>query len=362
MSEVRPCPERRNLTRRRLLASAALATPAVISRPARAATRQITFAANGDWFQNGFDSLVLDVFRKAHPDIAVFYYAVGNSFQGLTLLREQRGFPATDVMLLETGVAARALEEGLLEPLDAGSMPVMKDLVPQAIVPNLAGPALMLDSLALGFSPSPTMPAPRAWHNLWDAGTARRIALQTPPDAVALAMTAVAAALFGRGDPKTALDIAVSALSQLGPRVVMWDPYPDIASAIAGGDAGIGPCWNARAQFQAAHAPERFAAIIPEDGTPYLATTVNLVKGARQPDAARTLIAWLLGPEAQRLIVESMAYGPVNAKLELPAPLLAHAGATPAMVARRIELDWIGVTLMRSQITAAWRRYNLGKH
>ena len=40
--------------------------------------------------------------------------------------------------------------------------------------------------------------------------------------------------------------------------------------------------------------PGRFAAIIPEEGGPYLTTTVNLVKGSQQPEAARTLIAWLL--------------------------------------------------------------------
>jgi hypothetical protein len=32
------------------------------------------------------------------------------------------------------------------------------------------------------------------------------------------------------------------------------------------------------------------------------------------------------------------------------------------MVARRIEMDWIATTLMRSEITAVWRRINLGKH
>jgi putative spermidine/putrescine transport system substrate-binding protein len=359
MSELRRCLLRRNLTRRRLSGAALVAMPAILTRTARAASRPITFAANGDWFQDAFDNLVLDVFRKAHPEIEVFYYPVGNSFQGLTLLREQRGFPATDVMLLETGVAAQAREEGLLAPLDIEAMPVMKDLIPQAVLPDLAGPALVLDCLALGFTPTLAGQSPRAWRNLWDPFYGARIALQTPPDPVGLAMTAVAAALFGGGDPKTSLEIAVSALSRLLPQVVLWDPYPDITSAIVGGDAGIGPVWNARAQRLVS---ARFGVAIPEDGTPYLATTINLVKGARQPEAARTLIGWLLGPEGQRLLVEMMFYRPVNTKLDLPAAALARAGALPAIVGRRMEMDWVAITLMRAQITAAWRRYNLGKH
>jgi putative spermidine/putrescine transport system substrate-binding protein len=360
MSKVRPCQPRRTNTRRQLCGAALLAMPAILARPARAASRPITFAGYGGWFQDTFDKQVLDVFRKSHPDVAVFYYPVGNSFQGLTLLREQRAFPATDVMLLETGVAARAHQEGLLDPLDAGAMPVLKDLAPKAILPGLAGPVLTLDSLALGYAPpADDRQAPRAWRNLWDPFYAERITLQTPPDPAGLAMTAIAASLFGASDPKTALDVAVSALSQLAPRVTVWDPFPDIPSAIAGGDAGVGPCWNARAQQLASG---RLAVAIPRDGTPCLATSINLVKGARQPEAARTLIAWLLGPEAQRLLVETMFYGPVNTRLDLPATSLARAGSTPEMVARRIDMDWIAITLVRSQVTDAWRRANLGKH
>ncbi|HEY1413977.1 MAG TPA: extracellular solute-binding protein, partial [Rhodopila sp.] len=334
--------------------------PALITRPARAA-RGITFAGFGGWFQTAFERSILEPFRKAHRDIAVFYYPVGNSFQGLTMLRDQRARPSVDIVLLDTGVAVQADKEGLLDPLDPAALPVMNDLIPQAIRPGLAGPALMLDSLAIGYDTgmigaAGKLPAPRSWRGLWDPSYGRRIALQTPPDPLGLAITAVAAGLFGDGNPKTSLDIAMNALSQLAPRVAMWDPLPDIYTAIAMGDVGIGPCWNARAQFQAEQTPGRFAATIPEEGSPYLTTTINLVKGSPQPDAAKTLIAWLLAPEAQRLLARTMAYAPVNPKADLPPDLLARAGATPAMAARRMEVDWVSITAMRDQVTAIWRQ------
>ena len=110
----------------------------------------------------------------------------------------------------------------------------------------------------------------------------RRIALQTPPDPAALALTAVAGGLFGGGSPSQTLEAGLTALTQLAPRVVLWDPVPDIYTAIAAGDADIGPGWNARAQSQAVLTPGRFAATIPDDGSPVLATTINLVKGSPQ--------------------------------------------------------------------------------
>jgi putative spermidine/putrescine transport system substrate-binding protein len=352
-------PPRPAITRRHLAASALLAWPAVMARPARAA-RSVTLAGGGGWFQTAFDATVLRAFRKSHPDIAVFYYPVGNSFQALGLLREQRASPAIDVVLLETGVATRATTEGLLVPLDAGTMPVIGDLIPQAVVPGIAGPAVVLDSLAMGYSPAQVPQPPRTWRNLWDTAYGRRIALQTPPDPAALALTAVAGGLFGGGSPSQTVEAGLTALTQLAPRVVLWDPVPDIYKAIAAGDADIGPGWNARAQGQAALTPGRFAATIPDDGSPVLATTINLVKGSPQPAVARTLIAWLLGPEAQRLLTEALYFAPVNTRADIPTAALARAGATPAIVARRKQMDWSAVDTIRNQLAVEWRKRNLG--
>ena len=302
---------------------------------------------------------MLASFRKSHPDIPVFFYPVGNPFQTLALLRSQRAYPSTDIVLLETGVATRATADGLLESLKPDTMQVLNDLIPQARMPNIAGPAMILDSLAIGYGPGQVSRPPKSWRNLWDTAYGRNIALQTPPDPVALAMTAVAGKLFGGGELLRSLEVGLIALSHLAPRVVLWDPVPDIYTAIAVGDAGIGPGWNARAQNQAALTPGRFAATIPEEGSPVMATTINLVKGAPQPAAARTLIAWLLGPEAQRLLTEVMFYAPVNTKADIPTASLVRAGATPAMAANRMEMDWVVVDAIRDQITREWRRQNI---
>lgn len=320
-----------------------------MSSRARAAARGITFAGYGGWFQSTFDPLILGAFRKAHPEITVFYYPVGNSYQALTMLRSQRDLPSVSVALLATGVAARANAEGLLQPLDASTPPAPNEAV---------SPPLMLDTLALGYNPTMITRPPRSWRALWNPVYGRRVVLQTPPDPLGLAMTAVAAALFGAGDPKTSMDIAMTALEQLRPRVGLWDPIPDVYTAIAMGDAGLGPCWHARAQAQAAMTPDRFAAVIPDEGGPYLTTTVNLIKGTQQPEAARTLVAWLLGPQAQRLLVETMYYAPAN-PTDIPPASLSRVGATPAMMERRMDIDWVGITEARDRVTAAWRSHRL---
>jgi len=263
------------------------------------------------------------------------------------------------VVLLEAGVATAATTENLLEPLQPETMPVIADLSDRARLPNVAGPALFFDSLAMGYNTADIKQPPKSWRNLWDPSYARRIALQTPPDSIALAMTAVAGRLFGGGEPLRSLELGLVALTQLAPQVVLWDPVPDVYTAIALGDASIGPGWNARAQNQMSLTPGRFAAVIPEGGSPVMVTTVNLVKNAQQAAPARTLISWLLGPEAQRLLAEGMFYAPVNPKADLSAATLVRVGATPGMVAKRMDMDWVVVDAIRDQITREWRKRNL---
>lgn len=357
--------ERPRLFVTRRQAATGLAAVSALSRApdvrAADATRRVTIAGFDGWFQDAFDAKILPAFRKANPGIGVDYVPLSNSIQAFGLLRGQKQRPATDVVLMEAGVAAFASAEDLMVKLDAAALPAIDDLIPAAKVPNVAGPGLYLDSLAMAYEPSRLPQAPRTWRNLWDPAFGKRIALQTPPDPAALALTAVAGSLYGGEDFVRGLELGVVALRQLLPHIVAWDPVPDIYTAITVNDADIGPAWNARAQFQATQYPGRFAAAVPDDGSPFQTVTVNLVKGAPNRDAGLTLIGWLLGPEGQRLLTEAMFLAPVNGKADIPSPALARAGATPALVARRIELDWHVLIGVRDQIGAAWRKTGLAR-
>ncbi len=84
-------------------------------------------------------------------------------------------------------------------------------------------------------------------------------------------------------------------------------------------------------------------------------TTVNLVKGARQPDAARLFIAWLLGVDAQKSMVEKMYLGPVNAKARYLQSALSRTANTPARAANAMPVDWVFVEQIREPMIKRWR-------
>jgi putative spermidine/putrescine transport system substrate-binding protein len=345
-------------TRRRLLtASISLAISRVSSRyirPAAAAQKSITFVAYGGLFQDLYEPGIVEPFRRTHSDVSVFYDAVPSSTQALALLRRQRERPEIDVVLLDLAAARTATDEGLLEPLPPGSMPVLGELAQANLFSGVAGPALFTEPLVMLFDAGRARPAP-TWKTLWSGMDERSIAIPAPPDSIGVAFTLVAGRLFGGGNEPRAVADGITAINELSRQIVTWDPRPDVYRFIGGGDAKMGVGWNMSAQVTSDRLGGRLGVVFPTEGTISRVSTVNLVKGSRQPEAARQFIAWLLGAEAQRTMVEQMFLGPVNAKARYTEGALSRTANTRERAARAMPVDWVAVNSIRDDIIRRWR-------
>ncbi|MDR3536657.1 MAG: extracellular solute-binding protein [Acetobacteraceae bacterium] len=295
-------------------------------------------------------------FRRAHPDIGVSYYPFANSAQGLALLESRRQTAEIDVCMLDSATAKIATDEGLLDIIAPGSLPVLAELTPRAFITGVAGPAVTFNPLALLYAPLQVKPVPTSWTVLWDAGFDRKIAIAAPPDRAGTALTLIANAIFGDGDYQRSIDAGLTAIGGMASQVRSWDPRPDIFSYLIDGNAVLGPGWNAQGQLHAQDSGGRLAVAVPAEGTVYQINTINQVKGSRDPEAARIFLAYVLSAGAQKAVAERMCYGPVNTAAQISPAALARTGATPAHLARMIQVDWAAITRMQEFITNQWRR------
>lgn len=339
--------------RRFLSASITLGMPFV--RRASAAQRTLTFAAFGGMFQNMYEPAVVEPFRRTHAAAGVFWLPVPSSAQSLAILRRQRDHPETDVVLLDLAAARIATDEGLLEPLRSGTSPVLGELAPSASFPAIAGRALYTEPLVFLFDAA-RVRTPASWKILWNREEERTIAIPAPPDSVGIAFTIVAGRLFGGGTEPRAAAAGVTAINELGRSVISWDPAPDVYRYVGGGDANLGVGWNMPAQLESDRSGGRLGVAFPNEGTVSRVITVNLVKGAPQPEAARTFIDYLLGAEAQKIMVEQMFLGPVNARARYSEGALLRTANTAERAARAMPVDWVSVNTIRDDIIQRWRR------
>lgn len=339
------------ITRRSLIADALMASVPAIARAS--VRRGLTIAGPGGMFQRAYESAVIEPFRRANPGLAISYYP-GTGDQIVEVLHTRRMIPPIDVALLEITAAATATNWKLLTPLMATSLPGL-ELPGSAFVNGVAGPVVMLDSLALAFSPQQIQPPPVTWRILWDKLLRGRIIVPPAPDSAGLAFTLVANALFGGDDYRRSLQTGINAIRTLAPDVATWYPIPDTYHAIIDGDAAIGVAWNAEGQMIAQQSRGKLAMSIPLEGSVFQLTTINLTAASTNPGAAREFIAYALGDEAQQAVAEHLFYTPANSGVKLDKAALARTASSPAMLARMMEVNWLDVMGMREQIARDWR-------
>jgi putative spermidine/putrescine transport system substrate-binding protein len=230
----------------------------------------------------------------------------------------------------------------------------MAELAPGTVFSGVAGPALFTEPLVMLFDAAHARPG-TSWKALWSTTEQRSIAISAPPNAAGIAFAVVAARLFGGGNEMHALQDGITAIGELARQVVTWDPSPDVYRYLGEGNAKLGVGWNMRAQIWSDRLSGRLGVVFPADGTVSRVTTVNLVKGSRQPEAARQFITWLLAAEAQRIMVETMFLGPVNAHTKYMAGALQRTANTPERVAHAMPVDWVTIAAIREAIVQRWR-------
>ena len=342
------------ITRRTLLAATAggaLAMPYV----ARAQQASITLAAYSGIFQDNYEPAVVEPFRRANPGIKVTYFSMGNSAQALGQLRAQKANPQVELVMMDVSVAKAASDEGLFEAVDKTSVPALADLSPRAFTPGVLAPAVTFDNLVLLYSPERVKPAPTSWKVMWDPKYKDQIAINGVPDIVGLGFLMMANKTFGGTDYRQ-LDKGFEAVANMAPNVLSWDPKPDAYTFITNGTASLGVGWNARGQLYSARSEGRLAAVLPDEGSLFQINVLGLVKGAKQPDAARAFMNHALGAEAQAAFTERMFYAPTNLKAKVSADALAKTAASPARMAQMLDVDWLEVAKFRETVTEQWRR------
>lgn len=344
------------LSRRKalVLGAASLAMPWV-SR-AHAQERKITVAAYSDIFEDIYKRTVVEPFMKLNPGIRVNYAGMPTSAQNLGILRAQKAAPQIDVCIMDVVVAKAGGDENIYKKVTAEQLPVMKQLVPAALIDGVPGPAVTFDTIVMMYAPAKFPAAPTSWKELWNKKHSGRIAIDAPPNALGLGLTLIANKLAGGGDYRQSVAKGIELLGEMAPLVQTWDPKPNPYAAVANGAVDLGIGYNARAQTFSKQTPDRIAAVMPDEGSLSQINTINLVNGSSQPEAALQFMSYALSPEAQAAFTEALFYVPTNKDAAISEDARKRTAATPERMARMIDVDWIEVARFRDGITEQWRR------
>lgn len=328
----------------------AAATPA----PAQQLGGRMTLQAYAGIFRDNYTQVVVNPFTAARGT-QVQYHDGGTSAQMLGTLRAQRADPQIDVVIMDVTTAAIACAEGLVERIDASTLPVIGELDQMARdAGGACGPAVTYDHLVMIYDTRAVTPAPTRWAAMWDPAQRGRVALSAPPNIQGLALTAILA--HAASNDWRNIGAAMPRLRELAPNVQTFDPNPDGYTLILNDQVRFATGWNARAQLYSDQSQGRIGVVLPEEGTAFQINMINVVANSKNRAQALAFVSHALSAEAQKAFTERMFYGPTNPRAQVSPAALGRTALAPEFRQRVIPLNWAEMVRLRDSWNQRWRR------
>jgi len=191
-------------------------------------------------------------------------------------------------------------------------------------------------------------PAPVRHRDLADPRLAGRQALASPASGLGPVWAAALATAWGEeGALRFLSDLAAN-----HPRIAADDG--EVRALVASGAVAVGLTGSEAAAAGAVSAAA-LDVVYPDQsgrGTVILPTAASLTRSGASSEAARRLLAWMIGPEAERLLV-ARAPGLMPLRADVPVP----PGVRPAEAVRSLRLDWDALAAERRRLMPRLSRW-----
>lgn len=302
-----------------------------------------------------FKEHVIPKFEKEH-NVQVTYVA-GNSTDTLAKLVAQKSNPEFDVVLIDDGPLAQAVQFGLCGTIEPA--PVYDDLYPLA---KVSDKSLYMGVVATGLFYNTEeferlgLPAPTSWEDLTKPEFKGKVVIPPISNGYGLHTLIKFAELRGGGEEN--IDPGFEAIiNEVAPNVLAWEPSPGkMTELFQNGDAILGVWGSGRVQaLKDTGFPVEF--VYPQENSVALMTGICPVagKGENNP-IAQKFVQYIFSTEVQSMLAEGQAWGPVNRTTELSPEAAAKVpyGEEEMGALQAVNLDI--VNKQRPEWTKRWNR------
>ena len=335
-----------DFSRRHLLqATAALGAAAAFPMPALAKGSMSAAMYPGTW-DEAYRAVVAPLLKSVHGvDIA---YDPLFAVDQVTKVRAARGVPPFDCFVLDPGPAAAARQAGLFDPIDASKISNAGKLPSGMLIADAA--TVNVQVVGICYNPKKVPNPPKSWADLFKSPFVERLGLtgfQTTFGTVSLIEMAKAF-----GGSATNIEPIFAKLKEALPKVAAVSTPAALPGLFQQGQIDIMYTnTNNAATLKARGVDIEF--IAPESGAITFSTTLHIVKGAENKDAAHKYIDVALSTDAQsKLQLSPYNMIPVNKEVTL-SPNLDIKSLDE--LAKMVTHDWTVINPQR----AAWiERFN----
>lgn len=268
------------------------------------------------WGFNGekLESIIIAPFREQCGCDVVF--ETGNNGERLNKLQIRNG-AGVDVAYFSDSYSQQGIEQGLFQKLDRSKLPNIEGLYDIAKDPQGGyGPAYTIGRVGIVYDETKVKTPITSWNDLWREDLKSSLSL---PGITTTAgpMVVLKAGDHAGVDAFENADGAFGAIEQLRPNVVKnYNTGSEMINLFSTGEVSAAVAQDfTLGQIKAAVPTVKWAEL--KEGSIATLNTVNIPKGAAEPELAYQFINFILSPEIQQQLAEQGTDAPVNTAVKL---------------------------------------------
>jgi putative spermidine/putrescine transport system substrate-binding protein len=327
-----------------------LALTALSTAPAMAQNKTLTISW---WGFNGdkLEEIVLKPFRAQCGCELVF--ETGNNADRLNKIKI-RGGGGVDLVYLTDSYSQIGIQEGLFQPVDRSKIPNINGIYEVAREPQgKFGPAYTIGRIGIIYDGAKVTKPITSWNDLWREEFKRRVSL---PGITTTAgpMTVLVAASHAGVDPYKDQKAAFAALEKLKPNVVKnYNTGSELVNLFSTGEVSVAVAQDfTLAQIQAAVPTARWAEL--SEGDYATLNTINIAKGAANPELAHQFINFILDPKIQQVLAQRGVDAPVATAVQLTPEEASRWTYGEKMVSSLKRVDYEKLNAAKSDWLDEW--------
>lgn len=340
---------------RTFLITGCLMAATVLAAPASAQDKTLTLGGYGGSFERLMKEHVIPPFEKQH-DVTV-QFVPGNSTENLARLQAQKGNQELDVVFLDDGPMYQAVALGFCGTI--ADAPVLDDIYDIARMGTEK--AIGAGFVATGFAVNTEMfgqkgwELPTKWSDLTDEKYSQLISVPPISNTYGLHTLVMMARVNGGGEED--IDRGFDAMKQqVNPNILVYEPSSGKMSELFQSKEIAWSVWGSGRVKSLADSGFPVKFVYPEDGAVALMVGICPVVDSDVPEAAQAFIQYVLSPEVQAQLAETMGFGPTNKETKLPPELGDSLPYGPEKIGKLVAVDWNVINPKREKWTQRWAR------
>ncbi len=322
-------------TRRGLLATAALAAPAIWGRDAVAQIRRGDELTVGIW--GGAQERITRQFcatplEQQHG--VKINYVLGGTPERRARAYAERGRPSFDLLYLNIFESRQAVRDGVTQAPSA-NVPNFENLYPLA---RLGGYGVAFNPVTIVYDRRRVSAPMTSWKDFWRDDLKGKVIWPTYPGAQGTAGLLMAAKVWGGSEND--IDPGFRKIAELKPFAAIQGSQDQLYGMF---DQQVGAASVEFGSFTRTYAETRNPNIViaePIEGQAVAANVACVTTGTRNQALAEAFVNLHLSPECQTAYAQQIYYSPTIRNLTLPAELTAKLVMGEAAVAQLIDFDW----------------------